>query len=227
MSYRDDLDALAARHAALDAEVNARTKERDDVAHMLDDARKKTRLPVLDNITIATPCKADWSKMTRMTEDDRVRECGDCNKRVYNLSEMTREQAQALIIAHDGDLCARYYQRADGTIILKDCEIGIAARRRQKWIAAGAAVFLAGSAGAAAMALHRTGGSAADVEIAAPPVEFHTPDRQTAHEHAPPPPPPKIEILEPPPMPTMGAVAIPMHEDDLPDHIHKVPAPKR
>ena len=39
MAYRDDLDALEARHAALTAEVNERTRERDDVAQLLASAR--------------------------------------------------------------------------------------------------------------------------------------------------------------------------------------------
>src|SRR5213595_238935 len=103
MAYRNDLDALAQRHAALDAEVTAKTRERDEARAVLEDARAKTRLPVLDNIRVASPCKADWEQMTG---DARVRACASCNKRVYNLSEMTREEAQALIVEHEGKMCA-------------------------------------------------------------------------------------------------------------------------
>jgi len=38
-AYRNDIDALEARHAALEAEVADRTRERDEAARMLDEAR--------------------------------------------------------------------------------------------------------------------------------------------------------------------------------------------
>src|SRR5688572_32730574 len=41
--YRSDLEALAARHAALEAEVNDRVKQRDEAARMLEDARARQR----------------------------------------------------------------------------------------------------------------------------------------------------------------------------------------
>ena len=34
-----------------------------------------------------------------MTGDDRVRFCDRCRKNVYNLSSLTREQAEALVFA--------------------------------------------------------------------------------------------------------------------------------
>ena len=115
-----------------------------DAARILDEARAKRRLAVLDNIRIATPCPASWD---RMVGDDRVRHCGDCNKNVYNLSEMTRDEAETLIVAKRGDLCARYCnQRADGTIITSDCAVGVSRRRKRRLIAAGAAALLAGGA---------------------------------------------------------------------------------
>jgi hypothetical protein len=142
MSYRSDLDALAARHAALESEVDERTRERDRAADLLRDARARARLPVLDNLRVAAPCRADWSKMSG---DDRVRACGDCQKNVYNLSELTRDEAEALILAHEGKLCVRYYQRADGTILTKDCAIGVRRRRRRRIVAAGMVAAVAGS----------------------------------------------------------------------------------
>src|SRR6267142_5668090 len=69
---------------------------------------------MLDRISIAAPCSADWDSMPG---SDRVRHCGQCNKNVYNLSEMTRRQAEALIREKEGQLCARLYRRADGTIL--------------------------------------------------------------------------------------------------------------
>jgi len=142
MSYRNDVDALAARHAALEFEVVEKTKERNAAAHLLDEARARAKLPILDNIRVATPCSADWDQMSG---DERVRACGACNKNVYNLSSMTRDEAETLIVAKEGRLCVRYYQRADGTILLADCTVGKSQKRKRRVIAAGAAALLAGS----------------------------------------------------------------------------------
>jgi hypothetical protein len=88
-----------------------------------------------------------------MTGDERVRHCGDCQTSVYNLSDLTREQAAALITEHAGDLCVRFYQRADGTILTRDCAVG-ARRRRRRRVIAGAAAVLAGGAAFAARLVH-------------------------------------------------------------------------
>jgi hypothetical protein len=151
MAYRDDVTALSARHDALAGEVAQKTRELDDARHLLEQAQARARLPVLDNIRVAAPCTADW---TQMTGDDRTRHCGDCRKNVYNLSGMTRDQAEALVIEKHGDLCVRYYERHDGTILLADCTIGVKRRRRRRWIAAGAATLLAGGGAAGLRAQH-------------------------------------------------------------------------
>lgn len=143
-AYRDDVTALDARHAALSAEVAAKTKELADASRLLDEAKRRAKLPVLDNIRVATPCTVSWDGMTG---DERVRACASCNKRVYNLSNLTREEAQALIVEKEGKLCVRYYQRHDGTILLKDCSVGLARKRRRTVVAAGAAALLAGIGG--------------------------------------------------------------------------------
>jgi hypothetical protein len=41
MAYRSDLEALQARHSALEAEVAALARERDEVAQFLADARAR------------------------------------------------------------------------------------------------------------------------------------------------------------------------------------------
>lgn len=143
-AYRDDVAALDARHSALSHEVAAKTRELADATRLLEEARTRARLPVLDNIRVATPCSADWAKMTGT---ERARACGDCKKNVYNISDLTREEAQALIVEKEGKLCVRYFQRHDGTILLKDCSIGIGKKRKRTLIAAGAAALLAGIGG--------------------------------------------------------------------------------
>ena len=100
----------------------------------------------LDNIRIASPCNADWDQMFG---NDRARFCGQCKLNVYNLSAMTREEAELLIGRTEGRLCVRYFRRADGSVMTKDCPVGLRAiRRRMSYVAraVGSAVlgFLAG-----------------------------------------------------------------------------------
>lgn len=142
MSYRDNIDALAARHAALEAEVAAKLRERDGSAQLLREAKAKARLPVLAELRVATPCEADWNQMVG---DHRVRRCGDCKQNVYNFSAMTRAEAEAVIVAKDGKMCMRYYERSDGTMLLKDCSIK--RERRGALFAAGAAAAAVAGAG--------------------------------------------------------------------------------
>src|SRR3954451_1469798 len=75
----------------------------------------------LNNIRIASPCSADWEQMYG---DDRKRFCGDCKLNVYNLSGMSREEAEALIMNAEVRLCVRYYKRRDGSVITDDCPVG-------------------------------------------------------------------------------------------------------
>ena len=77
---------------------------------------------ILDEIKIATPCTASWDNMTG---DERTRFCGQCKKNVYNISDMSRAQAEKLFIESEGKACLRLYRRADGTVITDDCPIGL------------------------------------------------------------------------------------------------------
>jgi len=94
-------------------------------------------LSLLDNIRVASPCPASWEKMTG---DDRVRFCQECKLNVYNLSEMTRLEGERLIANREGRLCVRFYRRADGTILTRDCPKGLRARVRRLSRIAGAAL---------------------------------------------------------------------------------------
>src|SRR3954465_2271982 len=113
MAYRNDLDALVARKTALEDEVRDRTKALESTRRLVDDRglppggsaaegrrglidelEARRRLPVLDDIRVAAPCSASWDQMVG---DARVRACAECNKNVYNLSDMTRDEAEAVI----------------------------------------------------------------------------------------------------------------------------------
>src|SRR5215218_3277980 len=95
----------------------------------------------LNNIRIASPCEADWEKMYG---DARKRFCSDCKLNVYNISEMTREQAEDLILRSEGRLCLSIYRRKDGTVITRDCPVGWARIKSRVSLVSRAAIGLAG-----------------------------------------------------------------------------------
>ena len=84
---------------------------------------------ILDDIRVATPCRADWDKMNG---DEQSRFCQSCQKNVYNVAMMSREEALALIEKKEGNLCMRLSRRADGTLITSDCPVGIKTKRRRR-----------------------------------------------------------------------------------------------
>jgi hypothetical protein len=90
----------------------------------------------LENLKIASPCSANW---TEMYGDERMRFCGDCKLNVYNLSGMTKYDAENLLRLAEGRLCVRYIQRADGTILTQDCPVGWAKVKQRISVFASAA----------------------------------------------------------------------------------------
>jgi hypothetical protein len=82
----------------------------------------------LSSVKVASPCSADWE---RMLGNERQRFCGQCQLNVYNLSGMSRREAEDLITRAEGRLCVRFYRRADGTILTKDCPVGLRAIKRR------------------------------------------------------------------------------------------------
>jgi hypothetical protein len=145
MPYRDDAHSLRAyrdqvsaeleeaRRAAREASVRAKSvaKLEQDLAaveaKLASFAKRDGSGPRLEDVRIAAPCGASWDAMKG---DDRVRFCGKCEKNVYNLSAMTREDAEALLADRAGNICVRLYKRADGTVITEDCPVGQKRRRR-------------------------------------------------------------------------------------------------
>lgn len=75
----------------------------------------------LDNLKVASPCPADWNEMYG---DERKRFCSECKLNVYNLSDMTRREAENFLINAEGRVCVKFYQRADGTLLTKNCPVG-------------------------------------------------------------------------------------------------------
>jgi hypothetical protein len=65
-----------------------------------------------------------------MAGTDRVRFCQHCRKSVYNLSAMSRDEAEAFVWQRDGRSCIQFYRRADGTMLTDDCPVGLRLLRR-------------------------------------------------------------------------------------------------
>ncbi len=131
-----ELRAAEAREAEITREI-AETQRR------IDDLRGPSM--DLERLRIASPCKASWDEMKG---DDRVRYCGQCEKNVYNLSGMRRDEATALVRERTGEICVRMYRRDDGTVLTADCPVGARkknVRRLAVLVAGGGALVLAGA----------------------------------------------------------------------------------
>jgi hypothetical protein len=82
---------------------------------------------VLDNLRVASPCGVSWDEMLG---NGRVRHCAKCDKPVFNISSMTRSDAQEFLLEQGKGACLHFYRRADGTLITADCPIGQRIRDR-------------------------------------------------------------------------------------------------
>lgn len=159
---------------------------------------------ILGKVRVASPCKASWE---RMEGDERVRHCELCRKNVYNLSGMTRQEAESLVAGAEGKVCVRFYRRSDGTMLTQDCPVGLMAmRKRMATTLACAATFLLSAYAYASNLAHRR------------PVEPTNVEKKSVYEQAREIEPFRIILdrLNPPPtmgkpvsisQPTMGAVA--------------------
>lgn len=106
---------------------------------------------MLENIRIASPCSADWEQMRG---NDRVRHCDLCNLNVYNFSAMTEPEILKLLARREGLPCVRLHRRRDGTIITRNCPVGVKAVARRISRTAGAIFsFLAATLSAPPAAL--------------------------------------------------------------------------
>jgi hypothetical protein len=83
---------------------------------------------LLKNVRIASPCSVNWDAMPG---GERVRSCAQCGHKVYNLSEMPAADAAHLLRSSEGRVCVRFYQRPDGTVMTKDCPVGLRALRQR------------------------------------------------------------------------------------------------
>jgi hypothetical protein len=91
---------------------------------------------LLASLRVASPCHVSWEEMIG---DDRVRFCSACNLSVYNFAAMTSDELQSLVANSSGRVCGRLYRRTDGSLITKDCPVGLRAVRRRIRLFVGAA----------------------------------------------------------------------------------------
>jgi hypothetical protein len=104
---------------------------------------------MLASVRVASPCPTRWDDMLGK---DRVRHCLRCEKHVYNFSAMTAEEIAQVVRKHEGKLCARFYRRADGTMLTADCPVGTGRFWRavqSRFVAATALLALSASAAVA------------------------------------------------------------------------------
>jgi len=95
----------------------------------------------LPNLRLGFACKQRWEDMIG---DDRVRACAGCDRPVFNLSAMTREEAERVLATRGLTPCVRFYRRPDGTVMTTDCPTG--ARREGRRLAVVASSLAAGTA---------------------------------------------------------------------------------
>lgn len=82
----------------------------------------------VNNLRVAKPCHIGWETMSG---DEKVRICNACEMNIYNISEMTSAEVTTLIQTREGRLCGRIVRRTDGTVMTKDCPVGIRAYRKR------------------------------------------------------------------------------------------------
>lgn len=91
------------------------------------------------DIRVASPCHETWDSMTG---DERKRFCAKCQLHVHDVSALTEAEVVKLFEAESGRVCGRLYRRADGTVLMKDCPVGVARVRRRLAVAMTAAATM-------------------------------------------------------------------------------------
>jgi len=102
-----------------------------------------SRTITLDQVRVASPCSQPWEDMCG---DAKVRFCDRCELRVFNLSEMTRDEAQSVLDAHPDRLCVCFRPTATGAPQTLDYQPQKVGRSMKWWYALGAAGAIAATA---------------------------------------------------------------------------------
>jgi len=96
----------------------------------------------INQLHIASPCQAAWEGMIG---NDQVRRCETCRLNVYNTAAMTSADVERMVLSAEGRVCMRLYRRGDGTVMTRDCPVGLRkyARRVSRLVSVAAAALLA------------------------------------------------------------------------------------
>lgn len=73
----------------------------------------------LNIIDVKSPCDEPWGDMEVVGPGQR--NCALCAQNVYDLSEMTKDEGEALVFESTGRVCVRFFRRRDGSIVTSDC----------------------------------------------------------------------------------------------------------
>jgi hypothetical protein len=83
-----------------------------------------------------------------MTGDQRVRKCAACQQNVYRFGNLDPFEVRELLIQNEGKPCVKFYDRGDGSVLVKDCPRGRVRRWNVRFVAvSAAAIFVFGSLG--------------------------------------------------------------------------------
>ncbi len=157
--------ALEAKETELqDLQRRARDLESELTAARMTRRRRAARaaLPVIEP---REPCTSAWDDM-RGTE--RIRTCGRCKSRVYDLGGLDPAEARRVLRDHEGRLPSHVIGRVDGTVTVTSCS-----EKRARLsplalgLAAGAAIGLVGSGTALGYVL--AAGQRDEAAVAEPP----------------------------------------------------------
>jgi hypothetical protein len=81
-----------------------------------------------NDLRVAAPCPVSWESMNG---DERSRVCSLCELKVHNIAGMSSHEVENLIGEGSGRICIRVFRRADGTVITKDCPVGVRSLRKR------------------------------------------------------------------------------------------------
>jgi len=114
--------------------------------------KKPARKDKFAQLQVVTPCSSSWEQMSGSTQNGRKRFCADCDKHVFDFAQMTARQVEAVVEAHQGNLCARLTRLPDGSLLtLEMPPVQISNRRTSPILNATVAAFLGISVPATAL----------------------------------------------------------------------------
>jgi hypothetical protein len=149
-------EAVRLERTALATQERSIEQELEGVRTRLVETKPKANgASLLENLKIASPCPAKWEDMVG---SNRERHCKECRKSVFNISGMTKLEAEAFLESaqiQSEKPCVTFLQRADGTLLTSDCLVG-GDRRRLKVLKVVAAGLVLTCAAAVVAAYHES-----------------------------------------------------------------------